>query len=321
MTTSSTSTVADVGSAPEPAIGNVSGKRSFLKKHGFIWGLLTPILVFFIVFNIIPLLWMVGMSFYRYVLTSGMAPVSVGLGNYQDLLSSQDMWGAFRRTLGFVLLTVLGASVLGILLGLLFWRSTKMPGRRVALTLLFAPMLLTPVAVGAFYRLMLEPNFGVISYFVSLVTGRQQNLLASPGTAYATVLAIDIWMWTPFMALITLAALASVPQAELEASRVDRLRPLAVARRVILPHAKFILMLGVLLRTIDAFKTTDQVLLLTNGGPGNITDLLGVRLYRIGFDSLDMGVASTVAVVALFVAIGFTTLYLYVLNLRKKGEA
>jgi multiple sugar transport system permease protein len=246
--------------------------------------------------------------------------VPVGLQNYQRLFGDQEMWGSFSRTLLFMLLTVLGATVLGGLLGFLFWGSAKMPGRRLALTLLFTPMLLTPVAVGAFYRLMLDPNFGVISYLVSLVTGQRENLLSSPGTAFPTVLLIDIWMWTPFMTLITLAALASVPQAELEAARVDRLRWWTVLRRVILPHAKFILMLGVLLRTIDAFKTTDQVLLLTSGGPGSATELLGLRLYRLGFDSLNMGMASTVAVVALFVAIGFTTLYLYVLNLRKKEE-
>lgn len=295
-------------------------EQRFLKTYGFTWGLLVPILVFFVVFNVIPLLWMVGLSFYRYLLTSGLPPLPVGLQNYQRLFADQEMWGSFSRTLLFMLLTVLGATVLGGLLGFLFWGSAKMPGRRLALTLLFTPMLLTPVAVGAFYRLMLDPNFGVISYLVSLVTGQRENLLSSPSTAFPTVLLIDIWMWTPFMTLITLAALASVPSAELEAARVDRLRWWTVLRRVILPHAKFILMLGVLLRTIDAFKTTDQVLLLTSGGPGSATELLGLRLYRLGFDSLNMGMASTVAVVALFVAIGFTTLYLYVLNLRKKEE-
>ena len=309
-------------SAPkgEEGVGPESHK-SYLQKHGYAWGLLVPILLFFIVFNAIPLLWMIGLSFYRYVLTSGMAPVSVGLENYKQLLTDQAMWGSFSRTLIFVLLTVIGASLLGGLLGFLFWGSAKMPGRRLALTLLFTPMLLTPVSVGAFYRLMLNPNFGVITYFFGLMTGAREDLLTSPGTAFLTVLLIDVWMWTPFMTLITLAALGSVPSAELEAAKVDRLRWITVLRRVILPHAKFILMLGVLLRTIDAFKTTDQVLLLTSGGPGSSTELLGLRLYRLGFDSLDMGMASTLAVIALFVAIGFTTLYLYVLNLRKQEDA
>lgn len=298
-----------------------AARKSYLQRHGYAWGLLVPMLIFFIVFNVIPLLWMIGLSFYRYVLTSGAAPVSVGLENYRQLLTDQSMWGSFSRTLVFMSLTVFGASVLGGLLGFLFWGSAKMPGRRLALTLLFTPMLLTPVAVGAFYRLMLDPNFGVISYLFGLVTGSHENLLSKPGTAFPTVLLIDIWMWTPFMTLITLAALASVPSAELEAARVDRLRWITVLRRVIFPHAKFILMLGVLLRTIDAFKTTDLVLLLTSGGPGSSTEFLGLRLYRLGFDSLNMGMASTVAVVALFVAIGFTTLYLYILNLKRQEDA
>jgi multiple sugar transport system permease protein len=291
-----------------------------LGKNGFTWGLLTPVLIFFVVFNVIPLLWMIGLSFHRYVLTAGGAPKFIGLDNYVRLLGDANLWGSFSKTLIFMVLTVGLSAVIGAALGYFFWGGAKMPGRRLALTLLFTPMLLTPVSVGAFFRLMLDPNFGIISFLSGVLTGSRVDFLADPTLAAASVLMLDVWMWTPFMTLITLAALASVPQAELEAAQVDRLRWTTKVYRVILPHAKFILMLGVLLRTIDAFKTTDQVLLLTQGGPGSATELLGLRIYRLGFDSLDMGSASTVAVVALFVAIGFTSLYLYVLNLRKKEQ-
>lgn len=263
---------------------------------------------------------MVGLSFYRYGLTTGLPPVYVGLFNYLNLLRDYSDWSAFSRTFLFMLFTVALSGIIGFALGYLFWGSKNMPGRRVALTLLFTPMLLTPTSVGVFFKLMLNPTFGVISYIAKLITGTRLDFLTHSLSAQLVVLAIDVWMWAPFMTLITLAALASVPQAELEAAKIDRLGPLSTLRRVILPHAKFILMLGLLLRTIDAFKMTDLVLLLTGGGPGTATELLGMRIYRLGFNSLDMGNASTVAVVALVIAIGFTSLYLYVLSLKKAHQ-
>ncbi|TAM86374.1 MAG: sugar ABC transporter permease [Candidimonas sp.] len=293
---------------------------NWIRQHGYTWGLIAPALIFFCIFNIIPLLWMVGLSFYKYGLTTGEPPSFVGLHNYLNLFTDPSDWSAFSRTFLFMISTVALSGVIGFALGYLFWGSRKMPGRRIALTLLFTPMLLTPTSVGVFFKLMLNPTFGVITYLIGLVTGTRVDLLNDPLSAQLVVLAIDVWMWTPFMTLITLAALASVPQAELEAARIDRLGTFSVLRRVILPHAKFILMLGLLLRTIDAFKTTDLVLLLTRGGPGTTTELLGMRIYRLGFNSLDMGNASTVGVIALVIAIGFTSLYLYALSLKKAHQ-
>lgn len=302
-------------------IGRVSRWRpfdSFFRRHGFTWGLLAPALIFFCIFNVIPLLWMVGLSFYNYSLILGHPPRYVGFGNYADLLNSRSDWASFGRTFLFVFLSVSMSGIFGSLLGLFFWRSKTLPGRRIALTLLFTPMLLTPASVGVFFGLMLNPSFGVISYIAEMITGHSVTLLSHSLSAQITVLLINVWMWTPFMILITLAALGSVPQAELEAAKVDRLSWFSTLKRVILPHAKFILMLGLLLRTIDAFKTTGAVLLLTKGGPGAATELLGIHIYRVGFNSLNMGNASTLGVIALIVAIGFTSLYLYVLSLKRE---
>ena len=119
------------------------------------------------------------------------------------------------------------------------------------------------------------------------------------------------------MILMTLAALGSVPKAELEAAEIDRLSWWKQLRYVIFPHGKFILMLGILLRTIDAFKTTDLVFLMTNGGPGNVTELIGLKLYRFAFASLDLGFSSALAVILLLIAIAFTSIYLYILNLSQ----
>jgi multiple sugar transport system permease protein len=135
------------------------------------------------------------------------------------------------------------------------------------------------------------------------------------------VLAVDVWMWTPFMVLMTLAALASVPKAELEAAEIDRLAWHQRLRLVVLHHGKFILMLGILLRTIDAFKTMDLIYDMTYGGPGSTTQLVAMTLYRRAFEAFNMGSSSALAVILLFISIAFTATFIFVLHWRERREA
>src|SRR3954454_12939681 len=139
--------------------------------------LLTPILIFFVVFNIIPLLWLIGVSFYRFKLTAARDPIYVGFDNYRTIWNSTVIWQTIGRTLTFMVLSVGFATLFGCLLGLLFWGSAKMPGRRLALTLLFTPMILPPVAVGTFYRLIYEPTFGILNWLTDVTIHRRFDFL------------------------------------------------------------------------------------------------------------------------------------------------
>lgn len=284
--------------------------------------LLVPVLIFFIVWNIIPLLWMVGMSFYNYSLLTGNPPKYIGLKNFLDLYHSFSVWEGLSKTFIFVIFSVGIETMLGMLLGFLFWGSTALPGRRLALTLLFSPMMLTPAATGTFFRLIYEPTFGVANYVTTRFLGVKINFLGDDAWALPSVLLVDIWMWTPFMILITLAALGSVPKAELEAAEVDRLPWPKRIWYVVFPHAKFILMLGILLRTIDSFKVMDLIYQLTRGGPGNTTEVIGITLFRKAFEGFTMGWSAALAIITLLIAIAFTSIYLYILNLRtQRGES
>jgi multiple sugar transport system permease protein len=309
--------VSDARAAPVVKRKRLRGLRSLDESRVFPMLLLAPILIFFLIWNLVPLVWLLGVSFYRFKLTSAQPERYVGFENFERIWQSSVYWGTLSRTLVFMVSSVGLATLLGALLGLLFWGSGRMPGRRLALTLLFTPMILPPVAVGTFFRLIYDPTFGVLNYYVNKFTGSPIDFLGHKDWAFTATVAVDVWMWTPFMILMTLAALGSVPKAELEAAEIDRLPWLKRLRYVILPHAKFILMLGILLRTIDAFKTTDLVNLMTRGGPGNVTDTVGLTLYRTGFEAFQMGDASALAVITLLIAIAFTSIYLYVLNYRE----
>jgi multiple sugar transport system permease protein len=289
----------------------VVGQRRFLPLL-----LLAPVLVFFIIWNTIPTLWLLGLSFYRFSLTSGRPPIFAGFYNYITIFNDIGVWLDLSRTFLFVVLAVSIETVLGGILGLLFWGSHKMPGRRVALTLLFAPMVLTPVASGTFFRLIYDPTFGVLNSILRAFGIGSIRFLSDPDYAFGAVLAVDVWMWTPFMILMTLAALASVPKAELEAAEVDRLPWSQRLRLIVLHHGKFILMLGVLLRTIDAFKTMDLIYNMTFGGPGSTTQLVAMTLYRRAFEAFNMGWSSALAVILLLISIALTATFIFILHLR-----
>lgn len=282
--------------------------------------LLVPVLTLFIVFNTIPTLWLLGLSFYNYSLTSGMPPEFVGFRNFVQLYNNKNqIWADLARTFMFVAAGVTVQTVLGVALGFLFWGSKEMPGRRLALTLLFAPMVLTPVATGTFFRFIYDPTFGVLNALLSpFHGGNPVDFLGDPKLAYWSVLAVDCWMWTPFMTLMTLAALGSVPKAELEAAEVDRLPWRQRVTLVIWHHGKFILMLGVLLRTIDSFKTLDLIIPMTKGGPGQTTRLVAVELNKQSFESFNMGWSSTYSVLLLLISIAMTSAFIYVLNIRRR---
>ena len=282
--------------------------------------LLVPVLIFFIVWNLIPLFWLVGLSFYKYVLVTGEPLKFIGLANFYEIFSSFEIWHALSNTFLFVIVGAGAQTFFGIILGFIFWHSKDLPFRRVALTLIFTPMIIAPLASGSFFRIIYDPVFGILNYFIRGIFGVTIDFLGSSTWAFPSVLIVDTWMWTPFMMLMTLAALGSVPKAELEAAEVENLSWYRRLVHVVLPHGKFILMLGILLRTIDSFKSMDIIFTMTRGGPGNTTELIGITLYRQAFDAFNMGQASALAIIALLIAISFTSIYLHVFKKKEAAE-
>lgn len=280
--------------------------------------LIAPVLIFFIVWNVIPTLWMIGLSFYKYQITIPDSLNYIGLDNYLDIFSDRNTWREISRTFVWVFFGVSIQTLLGMFLGFLFWGSQEMPGRRIALTLLFTPMIVTPVAAGLFFRLIYEPTFGIVNWFTKSAFGAEIQFLQDTTIAFWSVLFVDIWMWTPFMILITLAALGSIPKAELEAAEIDRLSWFDRIRYVVWPNGKFILMLGILLRTIESFKTLDLVYLMAV--PGSAMKLVAVSLRETAFEALEVGWSSALAIILLLTAIAFTSIYLYILNLNSQQQ-
>jgi len=259
--------------------------------------LLTPSLVLLLLILVGPFFYMVGASFTDLSFSiPGRDGNFVGFDNYRRLVRDDPVfWSSFLLTLRFVVWAVVVEFVLGFALALLLYHHVRR--RRFLLTGLLVPMMLAPVAVGLIWKLLLQGDFGMLTYYLRAVgvIDVRTALLSSPDLVLATIVAIDVWQWTPFVTLVMLAGLLSLPREPFEAAVMDGARPYQVFRDVTLPLLRPIVALVLLLRGIDAFKEFDKVFILTGGGPGSATELLSIYTYRVNFKNWDLGYGAVCA--------------------------
>jgi multiple sugar transport system permease protein len=279
--------------------------------------LVAPAIIVLFVMNIFPLMWSLGLSFFNYRANRISVPDFTWLRNYERVLTDDTVWERFQTTALIVSSSVLLQLVVGFLLALLFEK--EFPLRRVLLMLVLTPMMLSFVAVGVFFKLFYEPTFGLVSQVLSTFTGEPYVLLATPTGALIGIVVADAWMWSPFVMLLVLAGLVSVPKYLYEAAEIDRASWWRRFRTITFPYIKGLLLLAVLFRTIETFKLFDIVYLITEGGPGSSTETIAVYVYRLAFQFFRTSQASALAYIVLFVVIVLTSLYLYAV--RRTSEA
>lgn len=273
--------------------------------------MLAPTAVLLFGLFIFPLLWSLGLSFYRYsALRPQQAPRFVGFENYAWLLTDLDsgIWERFIATGVLVVGSVGLQFLIGVSLAFLLYREFK--GRKIVLSILIAPMMMAPVAAGAFFKLIYDPTFGVLTYVTQTLFGVHVGWLEKPAPAMLGVIIADTWMWSPFVMLLTLSGLLSAPKHLLEMAQIDRAGRSLTFRYILLPHIKPLMMLAVLLRTMESFKLFDTIWIMTQGGPGDATETLALALYRVGFQYYDTGRASALAYLMLAVVIVLSNFYL-----------
>jgi multiple sugar transport system permease protein len=280
--------------------------------------LVAPAIGLLFVMNIFPLMWSFGLSFFNYRANRLAAPSFDGLDNYADVLTDATVWDRLQTTALVVVLTVGTQMIVGFLLALLFEK--QFPGRRVLLMLVLTPMMLSFVAVGAFFRYYYEPTFGLLSQAVRVFTGEPFILLDSPAGALTGIVFADAWMWSPFVMLLVLAGLVSVPKYLYEAAEIDRSSWWRRFWTITFPYIRGLLLLALLFRTIEAFKLFDVVFLLTEGGPGTSTETIAVYVYRLAFQYFRTSQSTALVYILLFIVIVLTNLYLYFVK-RRAAEA
>ncbi|MBA2536248.1 MAG: sugar ABC transporter permease [Actinobacteria bacterium] len=250
------------------------------------------------------------LHFYRF----GRALDYVGFENYRDVLADERFRDALWVTLKFVFLAVSIETVLGLALALLCARELRFI--RLARTVLIVPMIVTPVVVGIVFRLIYASDVGLVTALSESFGGDQVQILSREGTAFIGLVALDVWEWTPLMFLILLAGIQSLPVEPFEAARVDGAGSWRVFVDHTLPMLAPVLAVAIVLRTIDAFTTFDQVFVLTRGGPGTATQLISIYGYNTAFKFQQTGFAAAMLFMVALVVLAFAALAVRLMRRR-----
>lgn len=279
-----------------------------MKKKGYYLLLLPSFLALFLL-SIGPIVYSIYSSLFSWNLANPTGKKFIGLGNYSMMLQSETFWAVLKNTAVQVFGTLFFQVLLGTLLALLF--SRKMRGQKIFRSLYMLPMMTTPVVVGMVWRLLLNPELGMINYLLSLFGISGPNWLGEASTAMPMVILSDVWLSTPFATIIILAGIQSLPMDVYEAARVDGASPIGIFFRITLPLLKPVMWFAILFRLMDAFKRFDSIYIMTSGGPGIATETLNLHAYIHSFNYLDIGYGSATAVFALLLIILFSGVILY----------
>ena len=269
-----------------------------------------PTLLFLIVFNIFPLIYSLGYSFTDFRASVSEPARFVGLQNYRELLADPNIWRNFTVTARYVLVSVGGQMLVGFGVALLLNRSFAFKG--LVTTLLLLPMMMSMAVVGLFWKLLYDPSWGIINYALRLGTF---DWLSNPDMALYAIAITDIWMWAPFVMLLSLAGLSAVPQHLYEAAAIDRAGTWYTFTRITLPLVAPLLLIALIFRTMEAFKTFDLAFIMS-GQP--TTEVISIRLYKMAFQEWQTGRSCALAYIVLIIVLAITNIYVKYLNRVKE---
>ncbi len=269
-----------------------------------------PTIVFLIVFNIFPLIYSLGYSFTDFRASVNAPANFVGLQNYRELLGDEYIWSNFTITAKYVLVSVGGQVLVGFGVALLLNRA--LPGKGLVTTLLLLPMMLSMAVVGLFWQLLYSPSWGIINYVLGL---EDFEWLSDPDIALYAVALTDIWMWSPFVMLLSLAGLSAIPKHLYEAAAIDRAGRWYTFTRITLPLVAPLLLIAIIFRTMEAFKTFDLAFIMTSMAE---TELIAIRLYKMAFQEWQTGRSSALAYIVLIMVLAITNIYVKYLNKVKE---
>jgi len=296
--------------------GALAARLRRVSDRAIAWTFITPTIVLLLVINVFPLIWTIHLSFTNYRANRPFAVVrSLGLENYRAILTDPDVWAAMQATAHFVFWTIILQTLIGFALAWLIDR--KFRGHGFWTTVILVPMMLSPAVVGNFWTFLYQPQIGLFNYVVSFFTGLPPSsfeMIGSVNLAPWSIIVVDTWMWTPYVMLICLAGLRSIPDYIYEAAEIDRASQWRQFLTITLPMALPFVMLAVLFRGIENFKMFDLVNLLTNGGPGSTTEVASITLKREAFEKWRTGYSSAFAIIMFVAVFGLANIYVKALN-------
>jgi multiple sugar transport system permease protein len=287
-------------------------QRRQISDNALRWLFVLPTLALLVAFAIYPFLRSLYISFTDFSVVIHEPPVWVGIQNYVELLTDEQMWLYFTITGRYAVVTVVLQTVVGFGLALLVRDRFKASG--FITTLMLVPMMLSPVVVGMFWKLMFDPGFGIFNYLIGQ-GGHGPDWLGSSTLAFWAVVIVDVWMWSPFVMLLCLSGLRAIPDYLYEAAVIDRASSWFQFWRITVPQVMPLMLIAILFRAVEAIKAFDLVWVLTKGGPGDTTELIAVNLYRQAFlGQFRTGRAAALAYIIWMIIIGISSVLIARIN-------
>jgi len=257
--------------------------------------MILPAVIMLVGITIFPLSYAFGISLYEYnILKPYTKDIFVGAQNYIDTVFDPRFLHALWITAIFVVGTVSVELLFGFGIALILHQRLK--GWQLFRSFYLAPMVMAPVMVGILWRWMFSAAYGVVNHLIrDVMKLTPPPWVSEPSWALFTLILVDAWQWTPFVMLILLAGLESIPVEPLEAAKIDGASRLQSYRHVLIPLMKDIILIALILRAIDLFKVFDLAFSLTRGGPGSATEVASYYIYTVGFVRYLMGYAGSMS--------------------------
>lgn len=282
---------ANAGSLPPNEPQDSLESRYGGQLRSFPWLLIAPTVILLVALTIFPLIYSLYMSLHNFTL--GGAKTWVGIDNYRELLGDRSFWRKTWFTLQITIFAVAIELALGLICALVL--NKRLRGMGLLRMIVYIPMMLSPLVVAYFWRIMLDGSFGVFTWFAEELGFGKPQWTVDLTLAKASIVATDVWQWTPFVTLLMLAGLQAVPQQLYEAAELDKGTRWMTFRSITLPYLMTPILIAVLFRTIDTFKLFEAVYIITQGGPGDLTETLSLMAYNVGFEQSRIGMGAAIS--------------------------
>jgi len=275
-------------------------KRAFSDRNAK-YHFILPTIIYLLLIGIFPLIFSFGLSFANWNVQAHQPLSFAGLSNYAELMGDSRFWRTLLNTIIFVIVTIIFQLIFGFGLALLMNR--KIRGQGLIRVLFLLPMMATPVAVGYTWRMLYHVTNGPINHFLVSLGLPQGTWLSAGKTALISVIIVDIWQWTPFVFIILLAGLQSLPKDQFEAAEVDGASRIQSFRYLTIPMMAPLLVIVVLLRMVEALKIFDIIVVMTAGGPGISTETATMYAKLVSLTQFRLGYGAAIAYVLLFISL------------------
>lgn len=289
----------------------LKSKFSLRNDKSLPYFLMAPTLLILLLLTVIPIIYSLVVSVSSYDTFGNMSGFA-GLKNYVKAFTSGVFWNAIFITLLFTALAVSIQLILGFSLSLMVSKDGKI--MKLLRWLLIIPMMVSPLVVAIVFRFMLNTDMGIINYMLQGMGLPKINFLGEPVLAFMSLILVDVWQWTPMVFLILLAGMQALPQDPFEAAEIDGASKFQIIRFVTIPMLKPVLIVALVIRTMDALRTFDQVFVLTQGGPGRATETISFLMYRTAMKFSDFGFAAAGLFIVLTITIVISSLLIKLMN-------